>query len=182
LGSNARSAPSPGGAAGIINTITKTGFTITTSAGQIVTITDTPSTKFASGTKSTVSNALVKDESVLALGITSSTANSATQVIVETPGSSMFVTSSAVVDFTRGAPTDLKQVGKIPTDWTQGSGAIISGTAADEAIEAALAKYPGGIVDRAVKLSDGEYNVHYIGVNWPHHVVVSQDFEVVGAE
>jgi hypothetical protein len=27
----------------------------------------------------------------------------------------------------------------------------------------------------------GEYNVHYIGVNWPHHVFVNQDFKVVGA-
>jgi hypothetical protein len=47
--------------------------------------------------------------------------------------------------------------------------------------EAALAAYPGGIVDRVVKLSNGEYNVHYIGVNWPHHVFVNQSFKVVGA-
>jgi hypothetical protein len=33
-----------------------------------------------------------------------------------------------------------------------------------------------------VKLSDGEYNVHYIGVDWPHHVFVSASFKVVGAE
>jgi hypothetical protein len=33
-----------------------------------------------------------------------------------------------------------------------------------------------------VKLTDGEYNVHYIGVSWPHQVCVSQDFKVVGAE
>jgi hypothetical protein len=33
-----------------------------------------------------------------------------------------------------------------------------------------------------VKLSNGEYEVHYIGVNWPHHVFVNQDFKVVGAE
>ena len=39
----------------------------------------------------------------------------------------------------------------------------------------------GGIVDRVVKLSNGEYEVHYIGVNWPHHVFVNQDFKVVGA-
>jgi hypothetical protein len=66
--------------------------------------------------------------------------------------------------------------------WSQGSGTIISGTSANEAIEAALAKYPGGIVGRVVRLSDGEYNVHYIGVNWPHHVFVNEDFKVVGAE
>jgi hypothetical protein len=27
----------------------------------------------------------------------------------------------------------------------------------------------------------GEYEVHYIGVNWPHHIFVNQDFKVVGA-
>jgi hypothetical protein len=33
-----------------------------------------------------------------------------------------------------------------------------------------------------VQLSNGEYNVHIIGVNWPHHVFVNQGFQVVGAE
>ena len=33
-----------------------------------------------------------------------------------------------------------------------------------------------------MKLSNGEYEVHYIGVNWPHHVFVSQDFKAVGAD
>jgi hypothetical protein len=52
----------------------------------------------------------------------------------------------------------------------------------DQATEAALAAYPGGVIDRVVQLSSGEYEVHYIGVNWPHHIVVSTDFEVVGAD
>jgi hypothetical protein len=54
-------------------------------------------------------------------------------------------------------------------------------TAADQATKAALAAYPGGVVDRVVQLSDGEYEVHDIGVNWPHHIFVNQDFTVVGA-
>ena len=33
-----------------------------------------------------------------------------------------------------------------------------------------------------VKLSDGEYEVHNIGVNWPHHIFVNQNFNVVGAD
>ncbi len=45
-----------------------------------------------------------------------------------------------------------------------------------------MAAYPGGTVNRVVLLSDGEYNVHIIGVNWPHHVFVSKHFKVVGAE
>jgi hypothetical protein len=32
-----------------------------------------------------------------------------------------------------------------------------------------------------VQLSNGEYEAHYIGVNWPHHIFVNHDFTVVGA-
>jgi hypothetical protein len=86
-----------------------------------------------------------------------------------------------VVPFTKGETTASTQVGKIPAGWTAGSGTIVSGTTANQATEAALAAYPGAIVDRVAKLSNGEYNVHYIGVNWPHHVFESSSFEVVGA-
>jgi hypothetical protein len=147
-----------------------------------VVVTDTSITEFEKGAKSISSTALTKGESVLVLGVTSSATITASQVVMENPGTAMFVTSPAVISFTRGSPTDSKQVGHIPAGWTQGSGTIISGVAANEAVEAALKAYPGGIVDRVVKLSDGEYDVHYIGVNWPHHVFVNQDFKVVGAE
>jgi hypothetical protein len=30
--------------------------------------------------------------------------------------------------------------------------------------------------------SGGDYEVHCISVNWPHHIFVDQDFEVVGAD
>jgi hypothetical protein len=53
---------------------------------------------------------------------------------------------------------------------------------AGKATEAALAAYPGGIVDRVVKLSNDEYEAHYLGVNWPHHVFVNRDFKVIGAD
>jgi hypothetical protein len=85
-----------------------------------------------------------------------------------------------VVPFQQGAPSAAKNVGQIP-NYTEGSGTIVSGTTANKATEAALAAYPGGVVDRVVQLSGGEYEVHYIGVNWPHHVFVNQDFQVVGA-
>ncbi len=90
--------------------------------------------------------------------------------------------SLSPVPFQQGAPTTSKQVGQIPASFSQGSGTIVSGTVANQATEAALAAYPGGVVDRVVQLSNGEYNVHYIGVNWPHHIFVNQDFQVVGAE
>jgi hypothetical protein len=53
---------------------------------------------------------------------------------------------------------------------------------ANRATEAALAAYSGGIVDRVVKLGTGDYEVHNIGVNWPHHIFVTQNFKVVGAD
>ena len=86
-----------------------------------------------------------------------------------------------MVPFQRGAAETSKQAGQIPASYSQGSGTIVSGTTANKATEAALTAYPGGIVDRVVKLSNNEYEVHYIGVNWPHHVFVNQDFKVVGA-
>jgi hypothetical protein len=87
-----------------------------------------------------------------------------------------------VVPFRRGTQSTTKQVGQIPSSYKQGTGTIVGGTTANKATEAALAAYPGGIVDRVVKLSNGEYEVHYIGVNWPHHIFVNQDYKVVGAD
>ena len=158
-------------------------FTITTSAGQKVTVNETSSTTYQNGTSSTTANTIKAGESVLTLGTTNGTTITATQVTVEPTGGSGSASSSAatVVPFERRAPTTSKQVGQIPANWSQGSGTIVSGTAANKATEAALAAYPGGIVDRVVQLSNGEYNVHYIGVNWPHHVFVNQNFNVVGA-
>jgi hypothetical protein len=90
--------------------------------------------------------------------------------------------AAGVVPFQQGAPSTSKQVGQVPANYTEGSGTIVSGTTANKATEAALAAYPGGVVDRVVQLSSGEYEVHYIGVNWPHHIFVNQNFQVVGAD
>src|SRR6202044_1549216 len=102
------------------------------------------------------------------------------QVIVQS--TSVPESSTKVVPFKRGVQSPSKQVGQIPASYSQGSGTIVSGNPANKATEAALAAYLGGVVDRVVKLSNGEYEVHNIGVNWPHHVFVSQDFKAVGAE
>jgi hypothetical protein len=87
-----------------------------------------------------------------------------------------------VVGFTTGQKQGTSEtVGQIPADYTQGSGTIVSGATADKATEAALAAYPGDVVDRVVAIGNGQYEVHYIGVNWPHHIFVNQDFQVIGA-
>ena len=181
--SNARSGPAAGGAAGTVDSVSTSSFTLTTSAGQKATIDEASSTTYEKGTSPASVSAVTKGEPVLVLGTTNSTTITATQVIVQPAGSGSSTTSAArVIPFQKGAPTTSKQVGQIPASYSQGSGTIVSGTAANKATEAALAAYPGAIVDRVVQLSNGEYEVHYIGVNWPHHVFVNQDFKVVGAE
>jgi hypothetical protein len=182
-GSNARSAPASEGASGTVGSVSTSGFTISTSAGQQVTVDEASSTTYQNGSSPTSASAVTPGEPVLVLGTTSGTTITATQVIVQPTGGlgSSASSSSGVVPFQRGAPTTSKQVGQIPSTYRQGSGTIVGGTTANTATEAALAAYPGGIVDRVVKLSDGGYEVHYIGVNWPHHIFVNKDFEVVGA-
>jgi hypothetical protein len=182
-GSNARSGPASGGASGTVGSVSASGFSLSTSAGQKVTVDEAPATTYKKGTNPASASIITTGESVLVLGTTDNTTITAAQVIVQPAGSAGAATSSAakVIPFQRGAPTTSKQVGNIPADYKQGTGTIVSGTAANKATEAALAAYPGGIADRVVKLSNGEYEVHYIGVNWPHHVFVSQDFKVVGA-
>jgi hypothetical protein len=157
---------------------------MSTSTGQKVTVNEAPATTYQKGTASTSASDITTGQGVLVLGTTSGTTITATQVIVQPTGSDGSASSSAagVIPFQRGAPSTSKQVGQIPANYTEGSGTIVSGTAANQATEAALAAYPGGIVDRVVQLSNGEYEVHNIGVNWPHHIFINQDFKVVGAD
>jgi hypothetical protein len=90
--------------------------------------------------------------------------------------------AAKVIPFHRGAPSPSKVVGQVPANFQPGTGTIITGTAANKAKAAALAAYPGGTINRVVLLSNGEYNVHIIAVNWPHHVFVNSEFKVIGAE
>jgi hypothetical protein len=178
------STPAAGGAAGTVASVSPSGFTMTTSTGQKVNVAEASSTTYQDGTSPASAGAVTAGEPVLVLGTTSNTTITATLVTVQptTGGGSAASSAAKVVPFQRGAPTTSKQVGQIPASYQEGPGTIVSGTAANQATEAALTAYPGGIVDRVVKLSNGEYEVHNIGVNWPHHVFVSQDFKAVGAD
>jgi len=147
-----------------------------------VTVDEASSTTYEKNSASTSASAITTGEAVLVLGTTSGTTIAATQVVVQPSGSTSAASAAAgVVPFQQGVATTSKQIGQIPADYSQGSGTIVSGTTANKATEAALAAYPGGVVDRVVQLSNGEFEVHYIGVNWPHHIFVNQDFTVVGA-
>ncbi len=156
---------------------------MTTVAGQDVTVTLASSTTYLKGTSAAAATEVTTGATVLVLGMTSSTTIAASQVVVNPPASTgaPSYSPSKVAAFKQGSPSAAKSDGKVPTDYTEGSGTIVTGTAADQAAEVALAAYPGGVVDRVVKLSDGEYEVHYIGVNWPHHIFVTTVFTVVGA-
>jgi hypothetical protein len=178
--SNARSGPAAGGTVGTVASVSTASFTVSTSAGQKVIVHKATSTKYKTGTGSTSASAVKTGKAVLVLGTTNGTSITATTVIVQPAGVGS-ASSSAVVPFQQGAPSASKQVGQIPANYSQGSGTIVNGTTANKATEAALASYPGGIVDRVVKLSNGEYEVHNIGVNWPHHIFVNKSFKVVGA-
>jgi len=178
-GSNARSGPAAGGTVGTVAGVSKSSFTLTTPAGQTVTVNKASSTTYRRGTSAISAGVITKGKTVLVLGTVNGTTIAASQVIVQSGSAS---SATNVVPFQRGAPSTSKQVGQIPGNYTQGSGTIVSGTTANEATTAALAAYPGGVVDRVVKLSNGEYEVHNIGVNWPHHIFVNHDFKVVGAD
>jgi hypothetical protein len=157
-------------------------FTLSTATGETVTVNEASSTTYEQATSSASPSAITTGESVLVLGTVNSTTITATQVTVQPTGDYGSAASAAagVVPFKQGAASTSKQAGQIP-NYTEGSGTIVDGTAADRAAEASLAAYPGGVVDRVVLLSGGDYEVHNIGVNWPHHVFVDQNFAVVGA-
>ncbi|TVZ01984.1 hypothetical protein EAS64_31640 [Trebonia kvetii] len=180
-GSNARSGPAAGGSAGTAGSVSASGFTLTTSAGQKVTVKEASTTTYEQGTSPASAGAVTAGVPVLVLGMTDSTTITAAEVIVQPPASSASSPGGQVIAYSKGTPGSSQQVGMIPADYTQGTGTLASGTTADKATQAALAAYPGGVVDRIVELGNGDYEVHYIGVNWPHHIFVNQSFQVIGA-
>ena len=182
-GSNARSGPAAGGVVGTVSGVSTSSFTVSTSAGQKVTVKKTSATTYRRATSSTSASAVREGEPVLVVGTTDGTTITATQVVVQpaTGGATTF-SPSKVIAFKRGAPATAKQDGQIPANYGEGSGTIVGGTTANKATRAALAAYPGGVVDRVVKLSNSEYEVHDIGVNWPHHIFVDKSFKVLGAD
>ena len=178
-GSNARSGPAAGGSIGKVSSVSTSGFTVSTPTGEKVTIKQTSSTKYEHGTTAASKRAVTKGATVLVLGTDDNTTITATQVTVG-PAKPNSKTASQVVAF-NGTGDKSKTVGQIPASYKQGAGTILSGTTANKATEAALLAYPGGVVDRVVKLSNGDYEVHSIGVSWPHHIFVNSNFKVIGA-
>ncbi|MDT7724757.1 MAG: hypothetical protein QOI21_1333 [Actinomycetota bacterium] len=176
--------PSNGGATGIVDSESTSSFTFKTATGVEVTVTEDSSTKYKVGILPAPASVVKNGESVLVLGLVNNATITATQVVVQPRGDGGAAASQAagVIPFQQGVPSPAKSVGQIPADYTEGAGTIVSGTTADKATVAAQAVVPGGVANRVVQLSDGEYEVHNISINWPHHVFVSKDFKVLGYE
>lgn len=174
---------SAGGATGIVDTKSTSGFTFSTATGVEVTVDVASTTTYKKGTDRTTAKAVKEGASVLVLGTVDSATITATQVIVQPKGDGGVAAAAAagVIPFSQGTPSPEKSVGQIP-DYTEGEGTILSGTTAFKATKAAQAVVPGGVSNRVVELAGGEYQVHNVGVNWPHHIFVNEDFEVLGYE
>ena len=183
-GGGARSGPADGGATGIVETVSTSSITLTTATGVEVTADENSATKYEVGSLPATQHAVRTGESVLVLGLVDNSTITAAQIVVQPHGDGGVKEAAAagVIAFQQGVPSPTQSVGQVPSDYTEGDGTIVSGAAADKATAAAQAVVPGGIVDRVVQLSDGEYEVHNISINWPHHVFVSSDFQVLGYE
>ena len=157
-------------------------FTISTSAGQRVTVNKASSTTYQNGTNSTSASAITKGESVLVLGTTNGT------TITASPGHRATGMAAGPQPLPRQGwfPSSVvprpRQSRSVRSQRTTARGREQS-SAEQKRIRRRKLRCPptGGVVDRVVKLSNGEYEVHNIGVNWPHHIFVNQGFKVVGA-
>ncbi len=178
--SNARSTNATGGSIGTVIGVSSSGFTLSTPAGGKVTVKASSSTVYDESGRKSSASAVTKGTTVLVIGKVNSTTVTASEVDLR-PAINLETASANVISFKDGTQGKSKSVGPIPQDYTQGSGTLASGTKATKATEAALKSYAGGVVDRVVQLGNGDYEVHTIGVNWPHHVFVNQDFKVIGA-
>lgn len=132
---------------GTVDTVSTSGFTLTTSTGQKVTVDDASTTKYENGTSSTASSVVRTGNDVLVLGTVDSTTTTATEVAMQTTTNGVS-TALSVIPFDRGKPSTEKEVGTIPTDWSAGQGTLVSGAAANEGAEAALAAYAESVTRR----------------------------------
>jgi hypothetical protein len=80
--------------------MSSSGFTVTTSTGQTVTVSEASATKYLNGTSSASARAVAAGDSVLVLGTTDSTTITATEVIVQ-PAGSAATSAASVAPFQR---------------------------------------------------------------------------------
>ena len=110
---------------------------VSTPTGEKVTVKKTSSTVYDKGTSRSSASAVTKGKTVLVLGKVDSTTITASQVIVA-PAINLSKASANVIAFKQPNQSESKTVGQIPASYKQGTGTIVSGTAATKATEAAL--------------------------------------------
>jgi hypothetical protein len=149
-----------------------------------MTVDESSSTTYATAaggsTTAATASVITTGAGVLVLGTVDSTTITASQVVIEPAGSAYTTASADVSAEQKGQQNTSQSYGTIPSDYTEGQGTIVDAATSDQAVTAALATYPGGIVDRVVKLPDGDYEVHDIGTDM-HHIFENSDFHVIGA-
>ena len=180
-GSNARSTNAAGGSLGTVSGVSSSSFTLSTPTGEKVTVKESSSTVYDEGTSSAAVSAVTQGKTVLVFGkvdSTTVTASAGDRWTGDQPASRRRRTWPRS---TRVPRTSQRASARSPPTTRRVRARVVSGTKANEATEAALKSYAGGVVDRVVQLGNGDYEVHMIGINWPHHVFVDQDFKVIGA-
>jgi hypothetical protein len=179
-----QTAPADGGATGIITSVSASGFTLQTWLGVQVAVDTSTSTKVTGGPAKDLETT---GTSVLALGLVSSTGGAATitaaeiQIQEHGDGGAAVGKADGVLPTVTGQASPTTIVGGVPCDYTEGVGTLVSGDQAYKAVEAAQALYPGGVVDRVVELSEGNYEVHNFADLWPHHVFLTSNYKFIGA-
>ncbi|RAK58731.1 hypothetical protein DJ021_02395 [Phenylobacterium hankyongense] len=183
-----RAPPSIGGVVGTVDSVSASGFVVTLSPGHQATVETSSATTYRKGKAASSASAVKEGQRVVAIGLAtvgrgnSGSTVKATEIILQPAGGGTATSSTDGVPFQQGVAPVAKEVGKVPANYVQGEGTIISGPEASKAIQAALAAYTGGVVNRVVKLKTGEYEVHNVGVRWPHHLFVDKNFKFIGAQ
>jgi hypothetical protein len=118
-GSNARSTNAAGGSVGTVTAVSGSSFTVSTPAGERVTVKESSSTVYDKGASASKASAVTKGKTVLVLGRVNSTTITASQVIVQ-PAINLSKASANVISFKRGTQSASKSVGQIPPTTRRG--------------------------------------------------------------
>jgi hypothetical protein len=108
------------------------------------------------------------------------TAGAAATVAIVLGGVAIGRTGSGSSASATGGPPGGGRPGNFQGGGPGGGGAAVTGTTATKVKNAALAKYPGGTVERVMQLPDGSYVVHVMTGSTEVHVLVSKAFKVTG--
>ena len=179
-GSNARSTNAAGGSLGTVSGVSSSSFTLSTPTGEKVTVKESSSTVYDEGTSSAAASAVTQGKTVLVFGKVNSTTVTASRSSLDPRSTS--AGAANVIAFQRGSRGRLRASVRYRPTTKKGPARSSAAPRRPRPLEAALTKYAGGVVDRVVRPSNGDYEVHYIGTNWPHHVFVNSSFKVVGAD